>query len=578
VAVLVRRPQTVLRWRLLLALVGALVLGLTPFATQPIRAAYNPPINEGDPTACRHGLHLSCTFSAGTKDAFMYNFNRGQYGKPELSDRQAPFIQGQVGMWWFYFKWQWLRDPHLQHQVWQGILGGLFLVLGLFGGWVHFQRDRRSFWFFGTFMFTVTLLLIYYLNFKYGASQSPELEGVEREVRDRDYFFLWSFSAWGVWAALGLMYIWENLAALIGTQEVRMGRELVTVPRSDTLLKTSPVLVLALIPLFTNWSTAPRKGQTYTRDFAHDLLNSVEPYGVLVTVGDNDTFPLWYAQEVEGIRKDVVVANTSLLNTDWYTRQIIRRPIFTYDAAKGPAIYRGRQWEKPTAPPLKMTLDEADSVPPYFQMTGPMVFNAGAIHTTIQPHILQRADLFVLHMIQDSYPNRPIYFSRTSGGYARELGLGDFVLTQGLAAKVFVPPKAQSRDTMYVAGDGWLDLQRTRALWFDVFEGTRSVIKAGDWIDRPSVGIPYLYVATGMELSEALNATGSTALSNQVYQTSKQVAQAVRLEGLVPDQPPSAQPPASLVPSESEGGVPLPVKPAPAQKSQSQPTPRGPSR
>ena len=67
-------------------------------------------------------------------------------------------------------------------------------------------------------MFTVTLLLIYYLNFKYGSSQSPELgDSVPREVRDRDYFFLWSFSAWGVWASLGLMYIWENLAALFGT-------------------------------------------------------------------------------------------------------------------------------------------------------------------------------------------------------------------------------------------------------------------------------------------------------------------------------------------------------------------------
>ncbi len=199
VAVLVRRPSTFLRWRLLLAGIGAMLLGLSPFAIQPIRAAYNPPINEGDPTACRDGLHLSCTFSKGTYDAFMYNFNRGQYGKPPLSVRQAPFITGQLGMWWFYFKWQYLRDADVRSPLAQSFLAAVFLVLGLFGGWVHFQRDRQSFWYFSAFLFTTTLLLIYYLNFKYGASQAPELQLDQglREVRDRDYFYLWSFSALG---------------------------------------------------------------------------------------------------------------------------------------------------------------------------------------------------------------------------------------------------------------------------------------------------------------------------------------------------------------------------------------------
>jgi hypothetical protein len=213
-AVLIVRPRTVLRWRLLLACAGVLLLGLTPFGTQPIRAAYFPAINEGEPTACRMELKASCTFSKGTYDAFLYNFNRGQYGKPELSDRQAPFTS-QLGMWWLYFKWQWLRDADNAKPLTQSLLAAVFLVLGLFGGWVHFQRDRRSFWFFGALMFTMTLLLIYYLNFKLGASQDPELP-VPHEVRDRDYFFLWSFSAWGVWAALGLLFIWESVAALIG--------------------------------------------------------------------------------------------------------------------------------------------------------------------------------------------------------------------------------------------------------------------------------------------------------------------------------------------------------------------------
>src|SRR5687768_2060290 len=223
VAVLVRRPRTLLRWKLLLAGLAALMFGITPFATQPIRAAHMPALNEGEPTACQDGLKLSCTFSKETYDRFMYNFNRGQYGKPQLTERQAPFT-GQVAMYWYYFKWQWLRDAHGERPGLQAVLAALFLVLGLFGGWVHFQRDRRSFWYFGTLMFSTTLLLIYYLNFKYGATQpvGPEVGLEQREVRDRDYFYLWSFSAWGVWAALGLVFIWESLASFFGTVKHRV--------------------------------------------------------------------------------------------------------------------------------------------------------------------------------------------------------------------------------------------------------------------------------------------------------------------------------------------------------------------
>src|SRR6478609_2805864 len=223
-AVLIVRPRTVFRWKLLLACIGMLLFGLTPFATQPIRAAYFPAINEGEPTACRTKLEFSCTFSKGTLDAFNYNFNRGQYGKPDLSERQASFVE-QLGMWWMYFKWQWIRDAHGEYPFPQALLAATFLVLGLFGGWVHYQRDRRSFWYFGSLMFTMTLVLIYYLNFKYGASQDPGLSGVNREVRDRDYFYLWSFSAWGVWAALGLVAVWDSVAALIARERVTEGRE-----------------------------------------------------------------------------------------------------------------------------------------------------------------------------------------------------------------------------------------------------------------------------------------------------------------------------------------------------------------
>ncbi|HEX6316209.1 MAG TPA: DUF2723 domain-containing protein, partial [Gemmatimonadaceae bacterium] len=316
-AVLIRRPATLLRWRLILACLGAIAVGMTPFATQPIRAAYQPAINEGEPTGCRHGLEASCTFSKGTWDAFKYNFNREQYGKPPVTARNAPFT-AQVGMWWLYFKWQWVRDPYGQQQGAQAVMAALFLVLGLFGGWVHWKRDRQSFWFFGPLMFTMTLLLIYYLNFKYGASQAPELgDSVDREVRDRDYFYLWSFSAWSVWAALGLVFIWESVAALLGSETVKLGKQVLELPRKRSWIMASPLLLIACVPLAANWDASSRRNDVTTTAFAHDLLNSVEPYGILVTVGDNDTFPLWYAQEVEGIRQDVVIANTSLLNTDW---------------------------------------------------------------------------------------------------------------------------------------------------------------------------------------------------------------------------------------------------------------------
>jgi hypothetical protein len=450
----------------------------------------------------------------------------------------------------------------------QSMLAATFLVLGLFGGWVHYRRDRQSFWYFGTLMFSMTLFLIYYLNFKYGATQAPELGNtVDREVRDRDYFYLWSFSAWGVWAGLGVVFLWEALAGIFGTEKVRLGNRTSDEPTKRSWLLGTPVLAFALVPFVTNLDTAPRRGHTDTADFAHDLLNSVEPYGVLVVVGDNDTFPLWFAQEVEKVRQDVVVANTSLLNTDWYTRQLIRRPVFEYDAANGPAIYRSKQWAKPAGPPLNMTPQEADSVPPYMFINKPMELRVGELKVILDPRrlqqdgqgngVLQRADVFVLKMIADSWPGRPVYFSRTSGGYARELGFGDHILTQGLASKVFVPTAA-GKDTVYMQGDGYFDVARTRTLWNEVFKAPDALIRRGDWIDQPSIGIPYLYVATGLQLAEAMSGT-DPAGARKVLEKTRDVASAMRLQAAV-------QGAEQLMPilGDSLAGKQLPVLPPPA--------------
>ncbi len=563
-AVVVRRPQTILRWKLILVAVAAVLFGMTPFATQPIRAAYFPAINEGEPTACRTEIAVSCTFSSKTYEAFKYNFNREQYGKPPVTERNAPF-SAQIGMWWLYFKWQWLRDPYATNQTTQAVLAALFLVLGLFGGWVHWKRDRQSFWFFGPLMFTMTLALIYYLNFKYGYSQSPELgDTVDREVRDRDYFYLWSFSAWSVWAALGLVFVWESVAALIGSEQVKLGKATLDLPRQRSWMMASPVLALAFVPLFGNWGASTRKNDTTTADFAHDLLNSVEPYGILVTVGDNDTFPLWFAQEVEGVRKDVIIANTSLLNTDWYTRQLIRNPVREYDAAKGPAIYRGKTWTKPTGAPVKMTMEQADSIPLAYQLPDTVAFEVGNIKARIAPRVLTRADLFVLQMIKDN-PTRPVYFSRTSGSYGRELGLEQHLVTQGLARKLVDNIPTSGRDTLLLPGEGFVDVARTKALWNDVFEAPKAFEKKGGWPDKASVGIPALYVNTGFVLYDALQTIGDQTGAAKALNDARQLAKSTRIADFF-NFDAAAPPPPAPTKGDVRPVVPLDVTPKDSSK------------
>jgi len=510
--VLLRRPGTLMRWRLIVGAAAILFVGLTPFAFMPIRAAHFPGINEGNPTACLNGPELSCTLSDKTIERVTGIIQREQYGGHNVAVRQAP-LGAQVGMWWLYFKWQWMRDAWTENPGAQVVLASLFLGLGLLGGVVHFQRDRSSFAFVAPLVFTLTPLLIFYLNFKYGHSQAPGLgDSVPREVRDRDYFYLWSFATWGLWAGLGLGAIWQWLAQRIGQASTRAWQ------------LASPVMLIALVPLVTNANDAPRKGQTFTADWARDLLQSVEPYGILITAGDNDSFPVWYAQQVEGVRRDVTIALIPYLNMDWYAHQLIRERVSPYDGS-GIAAFAPLAGETPTTPVIALTPEQADSLPPAVQLSQSASFQHGGIEAVIPPGYLTRDQLMVLQFIKDAFPKRPIHFS--IGPYPRSLGLNEYVVVQGLTQRLLNTRAAENPEYVPFPG-GYIDVKRTADLW-QRYEAPAALLKQGRWLDDASVSIPAAYMQAGQFLAYGVAAKGDSARADSIMTQVRALAKASNL-------------------------------------------------
>ena len=481
-----------------LAVLLVAVVGVSVYVFLPIRAAHYPPINEGEPTTWR---------------ALWDVLTRQQYGKPELyydprypgagQPRTLELFGQQLLNWVQYFGWQWGRD--LKDNV-RWALTVMFSFIGGLGAYRHWRADRRTAIAMTTLVLCVTVGLVFYLNFKTGYSQYPDHPNWPREVRERDYFFIISFALWGVWVGMGLATLMEwasdGMALRVPDAERRW-------------LLATPVLLLALIPLWGNHLTASRKGETLARDFAFDLLQSVEPYGILVTAGDNDTFPLWYAQEVEHIRQDVTVVNLSLANTDWYLRQLQRRPLATFDPGSAPAIYRGRAWAKPTGPLLSFSdAYIRDSLQPVYWLGEHKTYaNLGGVTVTLDPQqlgrqYLERADVIVLQAIKDQLGRRPLYYSRTVGPYADQFGLTANLEGHGFARKLSLHPLTESDSIKMEPVFGFVNIPRTEALAFGVYHSdTAERRRPRGWVDKPSEGILATYGLLYQSLAQALRPT-----------------------------------------------------------------------
>jgi len=175
------------------------------------------------------------------------------------------------------------------------------LILGILGAIWHFGKDQKDATVVGLLFFFTGLAIVLYLN------QTPI------QPRERDYAYAGSFYAFSIWIGLGVLAIADFLSKKINARNAGIAATVVG-------LLTAPVLLAK-----ENWDDHDRSEKFLARDMAINYLESCAPNAILFTYGDNDTYPLWYAQEVEGIRTDVRVVNLSLLSSDWYMRQAMEK-------------------------------------------------------------------------------------------------------------------------------------------------------------------------------------------------------------------------------------------------------------
>ena len=178
-------------------------------------------------------------------------------------------------------------------------LYALPLILGLLGFAYQVKKDKRDAFIVGLLFLLTGAAIIFYLN---QAGHQP---------RERDYAFVGSFYAFAIWIGLGVLYVKDLFGKFIKNSTV-----------AGYAAAGLCTLAVPVIMANQEWDDHDRSHKTLARDLAIDYLESCAPNAVVISFGDNDTYPLWYAQEVEGIRRDIRVINSSLLGTDWYINQL----------------------------------------------------------------------------------------------------------------------------------------------------------------------------------------------------------------------------------------------------------------
>ena len=346
---------------------------------------------------------------------------KSKYRKTDINKQWEFFWNYQIKkMYNRYFLWQFAgRGPSVNEGVttmgansredgvdWTQFGFPLAFIFGLIGLVYHSIKDQRmSFSVMSLFVLTGYAIILY-------------LNQDDPQPRERDYSYVGSFFAFSIWIGAGVAAIAEFIQAKVNNKQAAL--------RLITIFNIVSLLLIPGVMLSVNYHSHDRSGNYVAWDYSYNLLQSVGPNGILFTNGDNDTFPLWYLQEVENVRKDVAVVNLSLLNTPWYIKQWKEaRPeetkfINLTDKQVDRITSSLQRWEE------KKVQVEVKNDPKNKE---------GFIEWNLKPTFANQAlrvqDIMVLRIINDAKWKVPIYFAVTVS-QSNRIGLDQYLDMQGL--------------------------------------------------------------------------------------------------------------------------------------------------
>lgn len=411
--------------------------GYSTYTSVIIRANENPPMNENDPSnLARLTSYLG----------------REQYGNAPVMQRrysQEPQHQGiyknytsdmdfliryQLNHMFFrYVGWNFVGaagDTQDSGISWKDT-GGIPLFIGLLGVWWNFRRDWKM-----GLVLVASFIILGPILALYQNQQEPQ-------PRERDYFYVGAYYIFCIWIAIGVSGIFDLIRSKMGSGQVPLAAGAVGI--FALLIPANLVRV--------NFNDHDRRGDYVAWDYSYNILQTCEKDAILFTNGDNDTFPLWYLQDVEGIRRDVRVVNLSLVNTPWYIQQMKNKPY--YEEAKAVPIsipdaqiadIQPVRFETRT-----FTLPVPTGVYERFGIRDSSLVNQGNIQFTMRPTLqygsisaIRVQDLIVQDIVMTNKWQVPIYFAVTCSPDSK-IGLDDYLWFNGLAWRL-EPQKIPNQD------------------------------------------------------------------------------------------------------------------------------------